>query len=196
MYSVISLLTFFFTICQEPDTLVPIYNLNAFTHPKFLFSSECECSRYDFEYFHHYYFDSLIDTIDFHKSKPLMPPNLDVGHDVSILAKQGSYFKVKLLSGAPNDYCQDLVGNEFWIKKGELGTWIYNFNDSIPLYEKPSLNSKIITKVEPSNSVAVILDIVGDWMLVETIGKQKEKGWLCPKNQCGNPYGVEAGSCN
>lgn len=172
-------------------------SLYAFTHPMFFYSMQCECSRFNFDYI----YLSLYDTNAQYSVRTVIPANFDVGHGVIIVDKIGDYFKIKFCPGARGDYEQDLVGKEFCVAKGQLGTWLYNFNetigeyDSIPLYETPSLNSKIITKVESENSVAVILDIIEDWMLVETIGKKKEKGWLCPQMQCGSPTGIDANTC-
>ncbi len=195
------LATFFgglISVFQPTDTLIEVPNLNAFTHPEFFYSNDCECGMFNRNFFQLEIFDSITPTLKTNCN--ITPPSFETGHSVVIVGKQGDYFRIKFIE-EEHPVCYECGDSAYYVKKRDLGTWIYNFNDSsskydsIPLYEKPSLNSKIITNVEPSNSVAVILDIIGDWMLVETIGKKKEKGWLCPQNQCGNPNGVEAGTC-
>ncbi len=180
-------------VSQPLDSLIDVATLNAFTHPKFFYSNDCECGMFNRDFFQLELFDSINPVQK--TNCYIIPPSFETGHSVVIIGKQGYFFKIKF-NEEKHPVCHECKDNAYFVKKGDLGTWIYNFNDStnkydsIPLYEKPSLNSKIITKVEPSNSVAVILDIIWDWMLVETIGKKKEKGWLCPQNQCGDPYGV------
>jgi hypothetical protein len=186
-------------VYQEPDSLVSVPNLGAFTHPKFFYSDDCDCSRFNFDFI----YLTLYDTSTNFTLGSAIPPNFDVGHSVIITGKQGDFFRIKFQEGVQGDYEQYLVGKEFCVEIGTLGTWIYNYNDSIdkydsvPLYEEPSLNSKIITRVEEENSVAIVLDINGSWMFVETIAKgNKKRGWLDPKMQCGNPYGIDAGICD
>ena len=193
-----------FTIFQVSDTLIPISNLTAFTHPKFFYSDDCECSRFNSNYLiQELYYAPTDSTVPYAQAPPgIIPANFDVGNAVIISAKQGDFFRINLSTIAPCDNNQEFDGKEFWIKKGTLGTWMYNYNDnlddfdSVPLYEKPSLNSKIITQVEKENGVAIVLDIIGSWMLIETIKGEKKKGWLDPRMQCGNPYGINAGNCD
>lgn len=181
---------------QETDTLIILPKLKAFTHPEFFYSDDCYCSDFNFDFIYLDLYDSLTHFVQ----ETVIPPNFDVGHPVMIIGKQGDFFKIIIEEGAPPYYEQQVVGKEFFVKKGTLGTIIYNYNDSIdpvpvPLYEKPSSNSAII-QIEEINGVAIILDIQGDWMFIETIGKGKKKrGWLDPKMQCGNPYGPAHGFC-
>lgn len=166
--------------------------LYAFTHPKFFYSSQCECSRFNFDYVYLF----LYDTNARYGIRTIIPANFDVGHEVIIVGKVGEYFRIKFRAIAPGDYEQDLDGKEFCVAKGDLGTWLYNYekktgrNIDIPLYETASYDSKIISFVDSKNNVAIILDVKDNWMFVETIGENGgKKGWLSPANQCGNPYG-------
>ncbi len=178
---------------QPLDTFTDVSNLKAFTHPLFFYSNDCECGMFNRDFFQLELFDSISPAKK--TNCHIIPPSFETGYSIIIIGKQGDFFKIKF-NEEKHPVCYECKDNIYYVKKGNLGTWIYNFNDSvsefdsIPLYEKPSLTSNIITKVEPSNSVAVILDIILDWMLVETIGKRQVKGWLCPQNQCGDPYGV------
>ena len=173
-------------------------NLYAFTHPKFFFSLQCECNRFDFDNI----YLSLYDTNANFVLRTIIPANFDVGHQVIIMRKKGDFFKIKFCEGVPGDYEQDLIGEEFCVQAGDLGTWLYNYNKDtnlyieVPLYEKPSLDSKTSAILDIGNSVAIILDISGNWMLIETIGRGGgQRGWLSSQNQCGNPYGVYNGIC-
>lgn len=174
-------------------------SIYAFTHPMFFYSMKCECSRFSFDDI----YLSLYDTNARYIVRTIIPANFDVGHGVVITEKKGDYFKVKFCPGVCEDYEQDLVGKEFCVTKGELGTWLYNYDKKrgcyieTPLYERASSESKIISFVAPENGVAIILDVVDNWICVETIGKDGgKKGWLSPANQCGNPYGLSMGMCN
>jgi hypothetical protein len=188
------------SLSQEIDSLVSIPNLNAFSHPEFFYSWKCDCCRYDFDLV----YMQLYDTSTNFTVGSALPPNFDVGYPVTIIAKQGVFFRIIFEEGIPQECEQHLVGKEYCVKKGTLGTWLSNYNnngiysyDPVPLYESPSLNSNIVTQVEPG--VAIILDIEGDWMFIEIIGKGNNKGkrgWLDPKMQCGNPYGFYSGYCN
>ncbi len=180
-------------MCQS-DTLY------AFTHPKFFYSMRCECSRFDFDYI----YLSLYDTNAQYETRTIIPANFDVGHSVTIVGKRENFFKIKFCEGiAKGDYEQDLVGKEFCVLKGELGIWLYNYSENlhsyteVPLYDKPSPHSKILSLVDVESSVAIILDVSDNWMFIETIGKKGgTRGWLSPANQCGSPYGLYNGECN
>lgn len=168
--------------------------LRAFTHPRFFYSEQCECSVFNFDYI----YLSLYDTAAKHVEKTVIPANFDGGHEVSIIAKKGNYFKIRMEEGAPKDCEQNLEGKEFCVEKGTLGIWLYNYDQNaecyqeVPLYEAPSCNSKVAVTVGiAEGSVGVVLDIDKNWMYIEVIGKNGGKrGWLSPANQCGNPYGI------
>ena len=139
-------------LCQS-DTLY------AFTHPKFFYSMQCECSRFDFD---HIYL-SLYDTNAQFQIRTIIPANFDVGHMVTIIGKRGDFFKIKFCEKiAPEDYEQDLEGKEFCVQMGEIGIWLYNFSDElhsyikVPLFEEPSPDSKILSLVDIESSVAII----------------------------------------
>jgi hypothetical protein len=178
-------------------------SLTAFTHPQFFYSNDCKCGMFNPNFFQLkiYYFptDSIIPYTEANSN--IIPPNFEVGYSVIIIGKQRDFFKI-IFNEETHPLCYQCNDSTYYVKKGTLGTWIYNYNDSIddyapvPLYEKPSLDSKIITRVKKENSVAIVLDIDGNWMFIETIAKGKKKrGWLDPKMQCGNPYGLYLGTC-
>ena len=66
-------------------------NLYAFTHPKFFFSLQCECNRFDFDNI----YLSLYDTNANFVLRTIIPANFDVGHQVIIMGKKGDFFKIK-----------------------------------------------------------------------------------------------------
>ena len=80
-----------------------------------------------------------------------------------------------------------------------MGSWVFRFNfdtydfdDEVPLYNKPMKIQKQSHKLKTGEWV-VILDCEGKWMYVESITKGKKKrGWLNPTMQCGNPVSVDA----
>lgn len=177
------IVSFIQVVSSQSDTIY------AFTHPKFFYSEQCECSRFDFDYI----YLSLYDTNAKPISRMIIPANFDVGHQVTIIEKKGDFFKVKFYKIAPEDYEQDLDGKMFCVERGDLGTWLYKYDEKtdsyvdVPLYENPSYNSKIVSYVY---GVAIILDINENWMYIETIGKNRgQRGWLAPINQCGCAYG-------
>jgi len=193
-----------FTVFQEPDSLISVPDLKAFTHTEFFFSKDCKCGMFNPEFFQLEVYNAP-NKLSNHPYNPgntwIIPSNFEVGHSVIITGIHGDFFRIKFKEDEhPICYnCQDSV---YYVKKGTLGTWIYNYNkniedfDLIPLYEKPDKDSKIITKIKKENSVAIILDIKENWMLIETISKKRKKrGWLDPSMQCGNPYGIDAGLC-
>ena len=181
---------------QTSDSLINVPNLEAFTHADFLFSEECDCSRYNFDYIYLPLYSEPTDSLPTYS---VIPANFDVGHRITIIGKQGDFFKIIIEEGTPHDFEQQLVGKELFVKKGSLATWLIRYNGnthdyiSVPLYAEPSLNSKIIEQVAPENSIARILDIKDGWMYVEPIikGAEKQRGWLDPKSQLGNPYGID-----
>ena len=189
-----------FMVCQEPDSLVPVPNLTAFTHPKFFYSNDCKCGMFNPDFFQLEIYTTPTESINLPYNPGslwIIPPNFEVGYSVIITGKQGDFFRIKF-NEEKHPLCYQCNDSSYYVKKGTLGTWIYNYNDSIgdydvvPLYEEPCVSSKIITKVKKENSVMVILDIEENWMLVETIAKGKKKrGWLNPKMQYGNPYGID-----
>jgi hypothetical protein len=175
------------------NDIVLLSNLEAFTHPQFFYDNNCKCSRFNSNFL----WLDLYDTLYTPVSSGAMPANFDVGHAVTITAKQDDFFRIKFFAIAPNDNDQHLDGKEFWVKKGTLGTWVANLNDStgeydpVPLYKDPSETSEINVKLDSvEETVVLILDICKNWMYVETISKERKKrGWLNPKMQFGNPYG-------
>lgn len=184
-------------VCQEPDSLVSVPNLAAFTHPKFFYSNDCKCGMFNPNFFQLEVYNMPTDSTIPHQpaNSYIIPSSFEVGYSVIITGEQGDFFRIKF-NDEEHPLCYQCNDSSYYVKKGTLGTWIYNYNDSIddydlvPLYENPCLDSKIITKVKKENSVVIILDIKESWMLVETIAKgKKKKGWLDPKMQCGNPYG-------
>lgn len=181
-----------------------VSTLTAFTHPKFFYFNDCKCGMFNPKFFQlEIYYIPTDSTIPYARANPsIIPPNFEVGYSVIITGKQGDFFRIKF-NEEKHPLCYQCNDSTYYVKKGTLGTWIYNYNDSIddydsvPLYEEPSVGSKIITKVKKENSVVIILDINGSWIFVETIAKGKKKrGWLDPKMQCGNPYGIDAGICD
>lgn len=190
-----------FCVCQSPqDNFIPISNLVAFTHPQFFFSKDCECSRFNSEFLLFEIYKSPNDsTFPYMKADAnilsILPPNYDSGYGVIITGKDDDFFRIEFKDIDP--ICPECTIHLYYVKKGTLGTWIANINDStgeynpVPLYEDPATDSKIITKLKPEDSVLLILDVNEKWMLVETISKGKKKrGWLDPKMQFGNPYGA------
>ena len=189
-------------VCKKPHTLDSIPNLAAFTHPQFFYSNNCKCCKFNFNFFQLEIYNRPTDSIIPYQraNHYIIPPNYEAGYSVIITGKQGDFFRIKF-NEDEHPICYKCNDSSYYVKKGTLGTWIYNYNDSIddydfvPLYEKPCADSKIINKVKKENSVVIILDIEGSWMLVETIKGKKQKGWLDPRMQCGNPYGIGAGIC-
>lgn len=168
-FILLNLLTMQLCLGQEisQDGFVPIENLEAFTHPQFFYSDNCKWSNFNTNYL----FLTLYN-IPSHSSAPyseanmnIIPANFDVGNAVKIIGKQDAFFKIIIQEGAPCDNNEDLVGREFWVKKGTLGTWIGNFNtengeyEDTPLYKDKTTNSKIIFKLKPKDSVVIILDV-------------------------------------
>lgn len=195
------LLLFFslFVAHQEPDSLVPIPNLAAFTHPRFFHTNDCNCGMFNPSYFQLEIYRAPNEATNLPYNRGslwIVPPNFEAGYSVIVTGKQGSFFRIKF-NEEEHPVCYQCNDSIYYVKKGTLGTWIYNNNkkidnnDILPLYENPNTNSRIVAKVKQDHGVVVIIDIDGDWMLVETISKRKKKrGWLDPKMQRGNPYGA------
>ena len=191
-------------LCQGTDSLTSVPNLAAFTHPKF-FTNDCKCGMFNPVFFQLEVYKRPIEStvLPYNSgSSWIVPPNFEVGYSVIITGKQDDFFRIKF-NEVEHPLCYQCNDSSYYVRRGTLGTWVYNYNDSIddfdsvPLYEEPSLNSKIITQLKGKDSVVIILDIEGSWMFVETIAKGKKKrGWLDPKMQCGNPYGIDAGICD
>ena len=185
---------------QTSDSLINVPNLKAFTHPEFFNPVDCECNKFDFN---GVYLSAYSKNEDYTGRSSIIPPNFEVGFPVTIVAENNKKFLFIIEDGVTDSFNQNVTGVEFFTDKGELGTWIYNYNDNtytympVPLYAEPSVDSKIVELVPPEHSVALILDIKDGWMLVEPITKgERIKGWLNPKMQCGNPFGLHAGHCN
>jgi hypothetical protein len=183
---------------QSPDTLIPISDLNAFTHPRFFFSNDCKCSRFNSEYLWLEIYKTPTDShIPYQRANPsIVPLDFDAGYSVVITGKQGDFFRIRFNEKVDtvNSQCKDCY---YYVKKGTLGTWVFNGFDStgeyksIPLYNDTSSNSKVITILKPEDSIVIILDIRDNWMFVETISKKKKKrGLLDPKMQYGDPLGL------
>jgi len=184
-------------VCPESDSIVSAPNLIAFTHPRFFFSNECKCGMFNPQYFQLEVYSIPTDSvIPYHKSNAfIIPPSFEAGYSVAITGKQGDFFRIKF-NDEVHPLCHQCNDSIYYVKKGMLGTWIFNYDnrkddyESVPLYEEPSEDSMIIARVDQSINVVVIWDIKGSWMLVETIAKgRKKKGWLDPKMQYGDPYG-------
>jgi hypothetical protein len=187
-------------LCQSPeDDFILISNLKAFTHSQFFFS-DCKCSRFNSEYL---WFDIYIiptdSTFPYMRADEfkigILPFDFDVGYEVIITGKKDSFFRIEFNGEDP--YCSRCKSHIYYVKKGTLGTWVSNYNDStgeydlVPLYRESTTHSKIIAQLKPNNSAVIILEVNGEWMLVETISHRKKKrGWLDPKMQFGSPFGT------
>jgi hypothetical protein len=127
----------------------------------------------------------------------IIPPNFEVGYSVVIKGKEKDFFEINFdeIENPVNSQCKNCT---YYVKKGTLGTWVLNSNDStreydpVPLYKESSIHSKIVARLKPKKDVVVlILDIDGEWMYVKTMSKGRKKyGWLNPKMQFGDPRGA------
>jgi len=190
---------------QSSDSLISTPNLEAFTHTKFFFSHDCRCGMFNPNYFQLEIFNMPTDlSIPYTPANSyIVPLNFEIGHAVIIIGEQSDFFKIKFNDKfGDNPINSQCIDCSYFVKKGTLGTWVFNFDNStqeyvpVPFYQKPCENSKMITRLKKDDSVVVILDIQENWMYVETITQGKKKrGWLDPKMQCGNPYGIDAGVC-
>ena len=155
MRGFILLFTNLFLVFQiSADTFVSVPNLTAFTHLKF-FYNDCKCGMFNPTYFQLeiYKTPTEFTNIPYNSgSSWIIPPNFEVGYSVIITGKQGDFFRIKF-DEEEHPLCYQCNDSSYYVKKGTLGTWVYNYNDSIddfvsvPLYEKPCVNSKIITKI-------------------------------------------------
>jgi len=80
-----------------------------------------------------------------------------------------------------------------WIKKTKtIGTYTRNYeqNDTLFLYSKPDMRSKIQSSIpEWVNSMFTIKRCSKRWVYVSIVYKGKiREGWLRPEKQCANPY--------
>jgi len=181
---------------QAQDSLVPLPDLKAFTHPKF-FVHDCKCGMFNPKYFQLEVYKKTTDPD--HPDVWIIPPCFEYGHAVSIIGKQGDFFRIKFIDEEYHPICYNCSDTIYYVKKGTLGSWVFRFNfdtydfdDEVPLYNKPHENSKTVAKLKTGEWV-VILDCEGKWMYVESITKGKKKrGWLNPTMQCGNPVSVDA----
>ncbi|MDR0790656.1 MAG: hypothetical protein LBO06_07655 [Bacteroidales bacterium] len=172
------------------DTITLVPNLEAFTHPEFFYSTDCKCGMFNSDFFQL----EIYNTPYMPANSTIIPPNFEVGYSVIITGKQDDFFRIKFNEEENPVYsqCEDC---DYYVKKGTLGTWIYNINDTngeyeaIPIYKEPNTNSKVVANLKKENSVVIILDVQGEWMFVETITGKRKRGWLNPKMQCGDPYG-------
>jgi hypothetical protein len=199
--NILSLLFVSLLTTNQPDSLIPLPNLTAFTHPKFFYNNGCKCGMFNPNFFQLEIYNKPTEiTIPYERANScIIPPSFEVGHSVIITGKQGDFFRIKFNEEEENPVNSQCKGCTYYVKKGTLGTWVYNYNygtdefEPVPLYKEPCKNSKITTMLKGKDSVVIILDIQGDWMFVETFTKGKKKsGWLDPKMQCGNPYGLDA----
>jgi hypothetical protein len=78
-----------------------------------------------------------------------------------------------------------------WLKKSpEIGTYTRNYSDSLRLFSKPDLKSKIMTTVPTwIPELYRIKKCSGKWAFVELNYKgQTYSGWLPSDKQCANSY--------
>ncbi|HNY62253.1 MAG TPA: hypothetical protein PLH70_05005 [Bacteroidales bacterium] len=183
MHKFVLVLSFilFYSPCQGSDTLKFIPNIKATTHIKF-FVHDCKCGMFNPKFFH-----LEVNTTanePHNRTYWICPPDFEQGHAVIITGKQGDFFRIKFtdeVNPVCGEFCED---SSFFVKKGTLGTWVYNYDydtriyNVVPLYKKPHADSKIVAKLTDEGAV-VILDCEGSWIYVETITKgRKKRGWL------------------
>ena len=78
-----------------------------------------------------------------------------------------------------------------WVKKSNvIGIYARNYNDTLLLFSKPDLKSKINSTIPNwTNQLYVIDKCYNDWVFVTIKYKgQIKKGWLQPDKQCSSPY--------
>lgn len=75
-----------------------------------------------------------------------------------------------------------------WVKKAAyLGTYSRVYNDTLNLYSKPDLRSRIKSRIPTyTNSLLPITACRNKWVYVKI--KKSVEGWLQEKDQCANPY--------
>lgn len=84
--------------------------------------------------------------------------------------------------------------NRGWLKKAfYIGTYARNYsgnNQQLNLYEKPNINSKVISVIKDYiPNLYIINNIKGDWVHVTVKYENKSySGWLEPSMQCANSY--------
>lgn len=75
-----------------------------------------------------------------------------------------------------------------WVKKANyLGTFSRAYSDTLNLFSKPNLKSKIKSKIKDwTDSLLTITSCKDKWVYVKF--KNNIEGWLQDKDQCANPY--------
>ena len=123
--------------------------------------------------------EALIDEIDYEIEKAAEAYRVEIN-----LLQQSDFFKIKFNDKfGDNPINSQCIDCSYFVKKGTLGTWVFNFDNRtqeyvpVPFYQKPCENSKMITRLKKDDSVVVILDIQENWMYVETITQGKKKRW-------------------
>ena len=185
---------------QDSDSLISTPNIAAFTHPKFFYSIDCKCGMFNPNFFQLQIYNKPSEvSVPYERGNLwIIPPSFEAGYSVIITGKQNDFFRIKFNEEENlNPIYYDFTDSNYYVKKGALGTWIYNYNsdtkifESVPLYKEPCRNSKIITQIKKEDCIVIILDTEENWVFVETITKGKKKrGWLDPKMQCGSAYGL------
>lgn len=113
--------------------------------------------------------------------KEVISPDEEAGWILKIKEVNGNYFKVDII---------DLNLINVWVLKGNIGINTRNYDKQfIPLYDKPSKDSKIINYLKTEQTV-IIINVFKKWALIESkeIEGKIITGWLSPEMQCGNPY--------
>ncbi len=125
----------------------------------------------------------------------IVPPGFEYGYSVAITGEQGDFFRIRFIGEEEHPVCSNCNDSSYFVRKGTLGTWAYNYSNArqeyvpVPLYKEPRATAKRAATIE--GGTVVILDIADGWLFVETTGKaKKRRGWLSPQMQCGDPAGT------
>ena len=108
--------------------------------------------------------------------------------EIQITGEQGELFRVNL--GFECLGSELAVKNAF-IHKEHLVVLSKKLNAPMPLYESPSLNSRIIHRVANSYGYTYnVIDCDGSWLKVSYVSNKgiKHVGWMAKQYQCTNPY--------
>ena len=109
-------------------------------------------------------------------------------YKIAIIKSEYGWFKIKNIQRLPSSY-KNYGYKNHWVKTSDFLISVAGFdvNQSIYLYEEPTIESNKIHKLESSKSVH-ILETSDLWAMVSfVVGKKTVHGWLSFKYQCAYP---------